>query len=556
MGRAKWFNTSAARRGLLVSIGVLAVVLVGPAPALGKTTDVGRYDWPTYGHDLNRTFHGSTELNRSSVGSLESRWFFRTGGPVTANPIRVGNTIYVGSWDGCFYAIDVRTGRARWSYGVALDQPAIIPRPKPGPCPRTVIKNEDFSDGGYITSSAYFLEGNRQRPDLVIFGGGFTLYALVANDLTTRGGRRFKAGQVYFERKFTGTGPVPIGRPARPLRTDQTRIFSSPAVVGKRVFFAVADGGPRTRGYLAAVMLGSPNQPATRGKTVWVRELSVSRKGKLENNGCGGVWSSPTIIRSLGLQVVGGSDCNYHAKGRYDERVLGVSLATGRIVWRFTPPRLARLGDDPGCNLDFGATANYSPATPSRKAFLGVGGKDGTYYRLNPATGKLIWERQVVFGGYLGGFLGSTAFDGRRVYGASGIGDYRELRGDDVCDPGNRLYPDSPPDLPIQEPSIHAFGPNGSIDWQGTGSQSLGPTTVAAGMTFVCTVIEGSVQIRNAEDGTLIHAVPLTVAPPPYGACSTGVVVSKNAIFLGTGMTQIDEPVGVWAFTPNGQPID
>ncbi len=51
--------------------------------------------------------------------------------------------------------------------------------------------------------------------------------------------------------------------------------------------------------------------------------------------------------------------------------------------------------------------------------FLGVGAKDGTYYSLDPATGRLRWKTNVVFGGFTGGFIAHRRVrrrDHRRVH--------------------------------------------------------------------------------------------------------------------------------------------
>ena len=63
----------------------------------------------------------------------------------------------------------------------------------------------------------------RDAPDLVIFGGGYTLYALNA-----------ATGALYWRHDYTG-------RPGQPPDPDQdgTRIFSSPVVVGDKVLFGI-----------------------------------------------------------------------------------------------------------------------------------------------------------------------------------------------------------------------------------------------------------------------------------------------------------------------------
>ena len=91
---------------------------------------------------------------------------------VTATPTVVRGTVYAGSWDGWFYAVDLRTGRLQWKFPL---HPQRAVKPVPGVTPR------DYdSDGGLVTSSAWFEPGSGNRPDLVLFGGGYTLYALDA----------------------------------------------------------------------------------------------------------------------------------------------------------------------------------------------------------------------------------------------------------------------------------------------------------------------------------------------------------------------------------------
>ncbi len=72
----------------------------------------GAWDWPTYGHDAQHTFHGRTTLTESTVKTLRKAWFFPTGDAVTATPTVVDGTVYVGSWDDYFYAVNLETGTA------------------------------------------------------------------------------------------------------------------------------------------------------------------------------------------------------------------------------------------------------------------------------------------------------------------------------------------------------------------------------------------------------------------------------------------------------------
>ena len=173
---------------LLVIGGQLtSLIPVGAAevqPSL-RATKLTASDWRTLGHDAQHNFTGVTTLTPGKAPTLAPAWFFQTGDAVTANPIVVAHTVYVGSWDGYFYAINRSSGTLKWKYQVK-PQPAITPAP--GSPDRDLT-----SDGGIITSSAWFEPGNGTRPDLVIFGGGYTLYALVA-----------ATGQLYWSHDYTG----------------------------------------------------------------------------------------------------------------------------------------------------------------------------------------------------------------------------------------------------------------------------------------------------------------------------------------------------------------
>jgi polyvinyl alcohol dehydrogenase (cytochrome) len=344
----------------------------------------------------------------------------------------------------------------------------------------------------------------------VIFGGGYTLYALRAAD-----------GTEYWHHDYTGLPEAPAD-PAH----DEARIFSSPVVVGNRVLFGVtSDGQNGHRGYFVAANLAT-------GDPLWRFETSVDDSGAVLNDGCGGVWSSPTIDAARGLAVFDVADCDFQARGPYNERVIALRISNGKPAWVFTPPRITQ--GDPSCDWDFGATPNLGTA-PDGSAFLGVGGKDGTYYRIDPATGHLVWMKNVVFGGVAGGFIATTAYDGHRVYGATALGDIG------LCQPGN------PADLPVQEPSLHAFdATSGAVSWQQVHALSFAPTTVAGGMVFNGHATDPLIQVRDAATGLLITTLPLPATS------DSGVSVSRNALFFGTGSSEQGTPVGVYAYTPLG----
>jgi outer membrane protein assembly factor BamB len=470
----------------------------------------GPWDWPTYGHDAQHTFHGRTTLTPASVSTLKEAWFFPTGDAVTATPTVVNATVYVGSWDTRFYAISLATGTLRWSYQLSL-QDAVTPYP--GETPRPID-----SDGGLVTSSAWYQPGQGRRPPLVIFGGGYTLYAL--NALT---------GALFWRHDYTG-------QPWAPPRpdVDGARIFSSPVVADGKVLVGVdVDGQKGERGYIVAASLAT-------GNPVWIDQTDLTPSGHIVDNGCGSVWSSGSVIPNPGLVVFSEADCDFSNPPPWAETVFALRISNGQLVWRYRPSR-----PDKGCDYDFGGTANIGLSANGTATFLGLGNKDGTYYALNPTTGRLRWKTNVVFGGFSGGFIGSTAYDGGAVFGSTGFGDFgRFEHGTSLhCDPSD------PRDTSFENPSTHSFdAATGRIRWEASYVYSVAPTTVAGGMTFNGIALKTMVQVRDAGTGRLLASLPLAV--PNW----SGIATVGNAVILGIGTSSDAIGAGVEAVTPGGAP--
>jgi polyvinyl alcohol dehydrogenase (cytochrome) len=474
-------------------------------------TTPGPWDWPTYGHDAQHTFHGLTTLTKRSVKRLKVAWFFPTADAVTATPTVVGGTVYVGSWDDNFYALNLETGAVLWKYQLNA-QNAVTPYP--GQQPRAAA-----SDGGLVTSSAWYQPATRSRPALVIFGGGYTLYALDA-----------ATGALYWSHDYTGQP----GEPPNP-NADGTRIFSSPVVVGNRVIFGTdVDGANGYRGYIAAASLNT-------GNPLWEFQTDINSSGRVGNDGCGNVWSSGSVLPALGLVVFDTADCNFADDQPLSEAVLALHVTTGRLAWVYRPQLPDLL-----CDWDFGASVNAGINSKGVATFLGAASKGGTYYSLNPATGQLRWATNVVFGGFAGGFIASTAYDGHRVYGSTAIGDFGdfEMGKSLLCDPSD------PADTGQQQPTVHAFvATSGAVAWQVDDSPSFAPTTVAGGMTFNGPALDANIlEVRDASNGDLLNSVSLP------GPVWSGVATVGDALVTGVGSSYAAQPAGVEVITPEGAP--
>lgn len=343
------------------------------------TSELPCPNWSMYGRTLGRTFASDCDspINPSTVARLAPAWFLDTALPITATPAVVDGVVYVGSWEGVFYAVDAETGAIRWQYRSA-DAPG--------------------STFGPIVSSAAVTDvrtnGQRTRR-LVIFGSGPRVYALDAAD----------GSEVWVHDASLGIVDTPV------------QYESSPAVHGDLVLIG-RDTHNEPEEVTGGVRGGLVALDVRTGAVRWVFEPELDQPGA----GCGGMWSSPTVSPELGLAFAGTANCP--AEGYpwtpHVNAVTAVRLGDGQPVWSFQP--YAADADTPDNDTDFGATPNLFRDRDGRLV-LGAGKKDGTYYALDPATGALLWSTNVATPfPNVGGFIGSPAVWEGNVFGGTAIG--------------------------------------------------------------------------------------------------------------------------------------
>ena len=82
-----------------------------------------------YGRNLEHTFSNrESGITPANVAKLTQAWSFPTVDAVSASPTVWHGRVYVGAWDGIFYALDARSGKVAWRFAVDCDN-AIVPIP-------------------------------------------------------------------------------------------------------------------------------------------------------------------------------------------------------------------------------------------------------------------------------------------------------------------------------------------------------------------------------------------------------------------------------------------
>src|ERR1700730_12720686 len=493
-------------------------------------------DWPMYGRDLQHTFDNpDSAITPNNVSQLQPAWIFPTGDVVSASPAVFDGVVYTGSWDGYFYALDADSGQLKWKFRLDC-QTTVVPLPEmcggspPGPDPRRFS-----TPGGIVTASPAVTEGT------VFFGGGKTVYALKASD-----------GTVLWKRVICGR---PEQRDCASDANDPTQVLSSPALFDGRIFFG-ADPGvvefeiPYRGGFVAL--------DAKTGRLIWRFEVDrrVDGKGRvdgIQNRGCGNVWSSPAIDLRLRLVFFGTADCEEQPLPPYHGSVLALDADTGGLRWVFRP----RESDPNKCDFDFGESPNLIEV--ANKRYVGIGGKDGTYYLLDRGTGLPSWATRVVFGGGAGGFFGGAAFDGHRIFSATAFGDGNVNAQTGLCDPSyNDPANPNVVDTFVQDPSMHALDTaTGSILWEANKNQSFGPTTLASRVIFsgFTGLSVSDLPAINATDArTHVQDNRLLLVSLPQVICRLGMVNSAvvpigQMVFFGAGNFFDGSGSGIHALT-------
>jgi polyvinyl alcohol dehydrogenase (cytochrome) len=214
------------------------------------------------------------------------------------------------------------------------------------------------------------------------------------------------------------------------------------------------------------------------------------------------VWSTPAIDTATGRLYIGTGN-NYHAPATDSEdSIMALDATTGHILGHFqaTSNDIFSAGNPAGPDFDFGASPNLIRG-PGGQALVGEGQKSGTYWALDRATMRPVWNTTVGPSSALGGILGSTAYDGTRIYGADTISG-----------------------------QVFALTSAGATAWQSAdaGTLHLGPVTIANGVLYTVDP-SGFVTARDPATGLILGK--LALGSPSFG----GVSAAGRALYVAVG---------------------
>jgi PQQ-like domain len=269
------------------------------------------------------------------------------------------------------------------------------------------------------------------------------------------------------------------------------------------------------------------DQSTARGSVVALDEASGQVRWQSytvpPGNDGGAVWSTPAIDTTTGRLYVGTGNAYHPPIADTTDSMMVLDSASGRILGHYqatSGDSFDRQNNPLGADADFGASPNLL-AGPSGQPLVGEGAKNGTYWALDRATMKPVWNTTVGPGSTIGGILASTAYDGARIYGTDAV-----------------------------DGQLWALGPGEATQWASVdgGTADFSPVAIANGVLYSAAP-GGFLTARDSATGTVLNR--LSLGGPTFG----GISVVGGAIYaaVGTGpppqpAPQSDQPGSIVAF--------
>lgn len=386
-----------------------SLTMAAPAPAADAaqtaTATHRKSDWAMWTKDVVGSRHNpsATAFTEESVSKLKLKWAFvfpNVDGATSSQPAVVDGTLYVGSRDAKFYALDADTGATKWVFDVT---------PISGPI--DAEHTNALRDGPAVA-------GNK-----VIFGD--------------------YRGYVYAVNKDTGR----LAWATKVSEHDLAAMTGSPLVHNGRVYIGVSSSEAQAaanesypcctfRGAMVALDLDT-------GHIDW-RYYTVpepQREGSWPDGtpryapAGAPVWNTPAIDPATNT-IYFGTGQNYTGEDGDHNAVIALNAGTGRLRWKqimndadtwtvgciVPDPKPHCEGLDGGTNLDYDFGASPNVFTADGRTLVGIGQKSGVYHTFDARTGEIVWQQQVGVpqpnGGW-GGVQWGSSWDGERLYVAT-----------------------------------------------------------------------------------------------------------------------------------------
>ena len=468
-------------------------------------------------------------LTGADVNKLKLKWAFNLGAITEARsqPAVIGDYLFIGTSTGAFYALDVASGCAFWT----------------------------FQAGGGIRGGATFGDAGG-TPAVYFADGGGTVYALNA-----------QSGQLLWRLR-----PV---EQFGSLATAAPRYYNGVVYQGFSTFEELLAGDPKyqcctAHGSVVALLAKNGEklwQTSTISETAKPTGKSPAGTEKYGPSGAG-VWSTPTIDEHSGVLYVATGDNYSDPPTDTSDAVMAMDLKTGKILWSTqltkndaynnacSIPVPGNCPEARGSDSDFGQPPILLDFG-SGKRVLAIAQKSGMAYGLNPDDkGKLLWQTRVGNGGPLGGSQWGSASDGSKLFVAisdialGGVADPKSPKGYRlVLDPkkGGGLYALDPKSGKViwTAPSIACAADRNDCSPAQSAAVTAVPGAVFSGS------VDGHLRVYSADTGKVLWDTDTAREfPTVNGTAAHGGSLDVAGPAIVNGMIFVNSGYGQWGGMP------
>jgi outer membrane protein assembly factor BamB len=377
-----------------------------PVPlATASAPQGGGSNWTMYMSSVTHTGIESHEsaLSVQSAPKLVELWNYTTGGRIVEQPVVVGGSVYIGSWDGNEYSVNLTHGTLQWRKFVGTTAGCGFVQPR-GPA----------STAEYLGGTLYFTGGDGYFYALNAMNGSVEWRTFLMNNSPTVGFYGWASGMIHNGAAYVGlasgcSNPNIVGGVAKIRLSNHTiveRLVTAPAgTLGADVW-----GTPTYDALTNSIFISTGNGPANNSLDEGQLQLNPKTLA-IESN-----WTVPTLLRvpdgdfgTTPVPVV-------TAKGV----PLVVAANKDGILFAFNRTNLTR-GPLWGTRISTGPTfssAAFARGTiyvGSTATTLGGSPVNGSVRAVRPGNGAVLWETPLP-----GGDFGSISYANGLLAAAGG----------------------------------------------------------------------------------------------------------------------------------------
>jgi len=457
-------------------------------------------EWRMYGHDFANTRSQPAEKTIGPVQAATLTKKFSVSasqaggdGDFTGTPVIADGCLFMASTSGWVFAVNADTGQKVWATQVD-------------------------KDGNGVTGSAFVGDGQ--------------VFVAVG-----------RTGKPYVASLDEGTGKV--NWTTITDKQDGADAYGSPVLVDGVLFEGVSGGSAEladeTERYAfqgAYVLIETRGAHAGR---IIKKVYTVQRPAQNAKQGGATIWSTPAVDEAHHMLYVGtGNPFHPQIDSKHADSILKIDLNRhsahfGDIVdyYNGTPEEYQTYTQNSPCvdipgnpapyypqgfgacgdlDLDFGASPNLIHQ-PNGDLLVGAGQKSGYYHLVDTKTMKGVWATPVGPPSSVGGIVGSTAYDGKSIYGPITVGGY-----------------------------VWSLDRKSSLpNWLAPvadGAHWGNPVSEANGVVYTVG-LTGFLDGYDAATGALLlhHPMGADVATGDLAASWGGVAIARNTVYAAIGMT-------------------